>query len=307
MVVGQSPESAVVRAAMLEELGMPRRTIYRRCLSGGPWRRLLPGIILLHSGTPTDRQRIDAALLRGGRGTMITGLWAARLHGLIRTPRPGPVHILVPAEREITSTGFTVVERTTRLPEPVICGGVPLAPPHRAVLDGARRLRGFDTIRAMLAEPIQQGLCTPRMLEVELADGSQRGSALPRRALIELLGGAHSVAEGDAFWLWKRADLPECERNVKVYDLAGHYIATPDAWCDEVAFAWEIDSQECHFGSEGYAKTLERNTRYAAAGIVVVQTLPSRIRREPERVIRQLRAAYEAACRRPRPPVRMAA
>lgn len=238
---------------------------------------------------------------------MLTGLWAAHQHGLVRIPRPTDVHILVPAEREITSAGFTIVERTTRLPDPVMRDGVPLAPAHRAVLDGARRLRDFDTIRAMLAEPIQRGLCTPRMLEVELADGSQRGSALPRRALIELLGGAHSVAEGDAFWLWQRAGLPECVRNVRLYDLAGHYIATPDGWCDEVGFAWEIDSKECHFEPAGYAKTLERNTRYATAGIIVVQTLPSRIRREPEAVIRELREAYAAACRRPRPPVRMAA
>jgi hypothetical protein len=68
----------VVRTAELEALGMDRRTIYRRCRPGGPWRPLLPGIILLLPGEPTDRQRIDAALLRGGESAQITGLWAAR-------------------------------------------------------------------------------------------------------------------------------------------------------------------------------------------------------------------------------------
>lgn len=297
----------VVRVAALEALGMPRRTIYQRCLPGGPWRRLLPGIVKLDPSEPTDEQRVTAALLRGGKGSMVTGLWSAAHQGLRRIPDPTSVHILVPEPRRVTSTGFVVVERTTRLPEPLIRDGVPCAPIHRAVLDAARRMRDFDVIRAMLAEAIQRRRCTPQALECELERGCQRGTALPRRAMMELLGGAQSVAEGDAFWLWKRAGLPECERNVPVFDANGGYIATPDAWVDEVAFAWEVDSREFHFELEGYAATLARNARYAAAGIVVVQTLPSRIRNEPDAVIAELRDAFEAARRRPRPPVRKAA
>lgn len=305
--MGTKKNHDVVRAATLEGLGMPRRTIYRRCLPGGPWRRLLPGIVLLNPAEPNDRQRIDAALLRGGDDALITGNWGARLHGLKRTPEPSGVHVLVPAEREVSSAGFVTVERTTRLPRAVVRGGVPLAPVTRAVLDATRRMRDFDAIRAMLAEAIQRGRCTPEALVRELDQGSQRGSALPRRALVELLGGAHSVAEGDGLWLWKRAGLPEPVRNVKIYDASGAYIGTPDAWLDEVAFGWEIDSVECHFELPDYAKTLDRNNRSAAAGILIVQTLPSRIRREPATVIRELRETYEAACRRPRPPVHMAA
>jgi hypothetical protein len=43
-----------------------------------------------------------------------------------------------------------------------------------------------------------------------------------------------------------------------------------------------------------------------AAGIVVAQTTPSRLRREPDQVLRELEAAYRQAQRRPRPPVQMA-
>lgn len=265
---------------------------------------MLPGIILLSAAEPNDRQRLQAALLRGGASVLVTGFWAARLHGLKRVPEPESVHILVPAEREITSVGFTLVERTTRLPPVVRRKDVPLAPVVRAVLDAARRMRDFDSIRALLAEPVQRRMCTPQQLASELEHGSQRGSALPRRALTELLAGAHSVAEGDSFWLWKKAGLPDCVRNVAVYTSSGEYIAKPDSWCDEVALAWEIDSKEFHMQAEDYARTLARNTRYAAAGVIVVQTLPSRLRDEPEAVIRELWSAYEAARSRPRPPVR---
>ena len=90
--------------------------------------------------------------------------------------------------------------------------------------------------------------------------------------------------------------------NVKVFDRNGTYVAKPDAWCDEVAFAWEIDSVTYHGEGDHFLKTLARNARYAAAGIGFLQTPPSRLRTEPEAVLKELRAAYAAAAARPRPP-----
>ena len=91
--------------------------------------------------------------------------------------------------------------------------------------------------------------------------------------------------------------------NLPVFDSSGQFVAIPDAWCDDVALASEIDSFEWHLNAKGYARTVARNTRYAGAGIVVVQTLPSRLRDDPEGVISELRAAYAAAKARPRPAV----
>jgi hypothetical protein len=87
---------------------------------------------------------------------------------------------------------------------------------------------------------------------------------------------------------------------VRIYDQGGNYIAMPDTWCDDVAMAWEIDSLSFHL-RRNFASTLARNTRYAGTGVVVVQTLPSRLRKEPSAVIKELRAAYQAAKLRPRP------
>lgn len=282
---------------------MPRSSVYRRCLPGGPWRRLLPGIILLHPTEPSAEQQLRAALLRGGASAMITGIWALRRHGLRQIPEPDDVHILIPDEREITSSGFVLVERTTRLPDPLERDGVPIAPIHRAVLDASRRIRNFDTVQAMLAESVQRKRCPPDRLDKELRLGSQRGSAIPRRALQAILHGAESVAEADAWEIWKLAGLPPAEWNVRVFDEHGTFVAKPDAWCDEVAFAWEIDSRKWHSEGNDYSNTLDRNARYAAAGIAVLQTLPIRLRTEPDRVIAELRAAYAAAQRRPCPPL----
>ena len=90
---------------------------------------------------------------------------------------------------------------------------------------------------------------------------------------------------------------------MKLFDVLGRYIATPDAWCEEVAFAWEIDSLTHHVGYQDLATTMARNTRYTTAGVVVLQTLPARLRTEPGKVLAELQAAYEIARGRPRPDV----
>ena len=103
--------------------------------------------------------------------------------------------------------------------------------------------------------------------------------------------------------VWNRTGLPALKWNPELYDMNGQFIGRPDGWCPEVGLAWEIDSYEFHFGKADYARTLQRNTAYAAHGIVVVQTLPNRLRAEPERVAAELRSAYQAALGRPRPQV----
>jgi len=101
--------------------------------------------------------------------------------------------------------------------------------------------------------------------------------------------------------VWERTGLPKPSWNVPLRDSSGTYIGTPDAWFAEVRLAWEIDSYEFHFERPDYANTISRNTRYAAAGIVVVQTLPNRLRSHPETVAAELTAAYRASKARATP------
>ncbi|MFI9386845.1 hypothetical protein [Kutzneria sp. NPDC052558] len=296
----------VIKVSELCRLGVPEGTSYRRCQPGGPWRWLLPGIVMLSNGRPTMSQRVAAALLHGGPQAMVTGTEAARRHGLRQVPDGDAVHLLLPHQSRVRSAGFVHVERTIHLPVKVLREGIPLAPVDRAVLDAVRRWRVADPVRALLTEAVQRGRCSPSDLLAELDSGSQRGTALPRRVLMEVCDGARSVAEAHALRLWRRAKLPKATWNHPVHGPDGRFIAVPDAWCDDVALAWEIDSFEWHSDAKGYARTVARNTRYAGAGIVVVQTLPSRLRDDPVGVVSDLRTAYEAAKARPRPAVSLA-
>jgi hypothetical protein len=301
-------DPAVVRVSLLEGIGVPRRSIARRCEPGGPWRRLLPGVVLLGDTEPTREHRVRAALLHGREGAMVTGLWALRGYGLTELPELGDIRVLVPAGRAVASTGFVTVERTTRLPQPQVRGEIALAPAPRSVADAVRRLSGYETVLAIMAEAVRRGRCTVRALTAELDQGTRRGTALARRALLPLTAGVHSLAVIEAWRLWDRTGLPGCRWNVAVHDSTGSPIATADAWLDEVAMAWEIDSGDSGDSADNGAEFLAaaaKKERCAAAGIVVLRTSPARLRAEPGAVIAEIRAAYEIASGRPRPDVRI--
>jgi hypothetical protein len=300
----------VATARQLVAAGTTERTVYRRCLDGGPWTRLLPGVILLSNGTPTRDQQLRAALLLGGPDAMVTGLEACRRHGLRRGPRqrssmPGDeVHILVPARRQVRSVGFVHVERTRRLPAAVTRGAVALAPLPRACIDATRRLSDPGDVTELLADAVQRGLCGPAALVRELESGSRRGTAVPRAVLRELDAGVRSAAEREAKALWARSGLPEARWNVHVYDACGQLLGIVDCWVEEVAMAWEVESTEWHLSPIDHTRTVERAAAFVAAGVIYTASKPSTIRADPEGVIAMLRATYAHAVARPRPALR---
>jgi hypothetical protein len=199
----------VVRAARLVELGVPESTVYARCRPGGPWQLLLPGTVLLCSGTPTPDQLVVAALLYAGDGAVVTGLVEARRQGVRRGPATGDaVQVLVRHDHQPASRGHVTVERTRRMPQPVVRRGIPLAPVARAVIDAARRLADPREIVELLSDPVQRGLCTVADLVAEVEAAQRQGTAVPRALLRDVSAGARSAAETDARRLWRSTGLP---------------------------------------------------------------------------------------------------
>jgi hypothetical protein len=302
----------VATAKQLVEAGVPERTVYHRCLDGGPWQNPLPGIILLFSGRPTRRQSVLAAVLLGGPGAMVTGAEACRRHGLRRGPARlradedpvDEVHLLVPAARQLRSVGYLHVQRTKPLPEPVVRSGVPLAPLPRACIDAARRLATDAEIAEVLSDAVQRRLCSVAELLQELDASSRRHTAMPRRVLRSIAEGVRSAAELDAKRMWHRTGLPSPMWNVDVCTEQGVFLGRADCWLDDVAMVWEIESTEWHLSPEDHNRTVERAARFTAAGAVYIATKPSRIRTDRAGVVRLLRAAYAQAAARPRPRLR---
>ena len=299
----------VATARQLVAVGFSERTVYKRCLPGGPWRRLLPGVVSLFTGTPTPGQYVHAALLLCGPEALVTGLEACRRHGIRRGPlrgadhseRPPEVHVLVPAARQVRSVGYVHVERTYRLPTAVVRGGVPLAPVPRACIDAARRLDRAGEITELLSDAVQRGLCTVGALGHELDDTTRRGTAVPRSVLRDVAEGVRSAAERQAKALWRRSGLPEAWWNVAVHDEGGRFLGIADCWVDGVAMVWETESSEWHLSPADHDATVERAAAFTAAGAVYTATKPKKLRTDPQGVAATLRATYERARTRPRP------
>ncbi len=57
---------AVITRAQAADCGLSLAEIRHRIRPGGPWQRLLPGVYLAVTGTPTQRQTEIAALRRAG-------------------------------------------------------------------------------------------------------------------------------------------------------------------------------------------------------------------------------------------------
>lgn len=293
----------VLTRAELHELGVTQRMIWTRVRPGGPWQRLLPGVILLRNGTPTRAQLTEAALRYAGKGAIVTGLAAASLHGLRKLPLAEHVHLLIPHDLKRVTHEFALVERTTRLPPTTLKQGFRTADLTRAVLDATRRMTRREPAEALIAEAVQRGRTTPRKLRQELTAGSDRGAALPRACLVAIEEGARSTAEARGVELAKRSGLPPVRWNVRLRTPGGLLLPSPDGWFDKVCLAWEIDSYAYHLSPTDYRRTLQRHNVMTTHGIIVVHTLPSQLTTEPETVIKQLRDAYEHARRRPRPDI----
>jgi hypothetical protein len=241
----------VIAVCVLVALGVPETTVYRRCRAGGPWQLLAPGIVLLSTGTPTRRQYLRAALLHGGAGTLVTGLDAARAHGLRRGDLPEHVHVLIPGARQVRSVRNIVVERSQRLPpKPLVRDGLPVVPLERCVLDAVRRLRDESDIAAILTEPVQRRMVLKETLEDELDAGCRKGSATPRKVLRAIRAGVRSAAEFDVrTWWLSRPELAPPLFNVALFDERQTFLGIADVYDEEVGLVVPVDSVEQHFAT----------------------------------------------------------
>lgn len=300
----ESGADYVIPSAHLRALGAAAGTIVHRCAPGGPWQRILPGLVLLHNGVPTARQRCRAAQDYAGADSLLTGHAALGLHGFANSATMNDVHVLIPHANHRKSISFVKVERTIRLPNPIDRNGIRVAPVSRSLIDAARGTRNLNTCRTLFTEAIQRGLTNPIELAAELAAGTIRGTALARRVLAELFGDAHSVAELDAQRLYATTGLPPMQFNVDIVDEPGTFIARPDGWLDSVGMAWEIDSLSHHLSVPDHERTIRRRATMQRHSIVVVQHLPTQLRNDVGTVLADLRQGYASASARPRPNVR---
>ena len=279
----------------LEELGLPGSTISHRSRPGGPWQRPLPGIVVAHSGTLTQRQRVISAVKYAGRGAVVTGATALTEAGFRSAPRGDKIHVLVPHERHRKSSGFVVIERTIIDPESHTTQGISYAHPARAVIDACRRERNLNAVRGLVAEAVQRRHASITALAAEIRKGSTRGSALPRRVMREIRAGVRSVAEAQARKIIMASSLPPPRWNRTLETRAGVALATVDAYWEAFGVVLEIDSVEWHLSPEDYRRTQRRHAWLGRHGLVVIPFGPADVDRDPELLVSTIRDTLAAS------------
>jgi very-short-patch-repair endonuclease len=292
-------ESVISRTEALG-CGMTPSQLRHRVRPEGPWQRLLPGVYLTVTGTPTRVQTELAALRYAGCGSVITGLAALRRHG-IRVPESQAITVLIPGGRVRESRAYVRVWPTTRMPEFVFTdGAVRFADAARAVADAARELGSFRDVRAVAADAVQRGRCRIDQLAEELAHAPMRQSAWLRRTLAEVADGVRSAAEGDLRSLIRAAGLPAPIFNARLY-IGPDLLAVVDAWWPDAGVAVEVDSREWHLSPEDSQRTARRSRGMSAKGIIMLHVTPHQIKTEAEKIVTDIRDALESG--RARPPL----
>jgi len=283
--------------------GMPVHQLRYRTRPGGPWQRLLPGVYLTVTGTPTRAQTEMAAMRYAGPGSVVTGIAALRRHG-IRARESKVITVLIPAGHVRASRSFVRVWPTTRMPEFVMAdGAIRFTLAARAVADAARELGSFREMRAVAASAVQRRRCRLDQLIEELDRGPMRQSGWLRRALAEVADGVRSVAEGDLRTLIRAAGLPAPVFNARLY-VGRTLLAVADAWWPDAGVAVEVDSREWHLSPDDWQRTQRRHARMGAHGIIVVPITPQQIRTEADRVVANIGDALQSGRARPVPGIR---
>jgi hypothetical protein len=285
-------QHGVISRQQAEGIGLTADAIRHRIRRGGPWQRILPGVYVTVTGTPTTEQMEMAALLYAGRYATITGLAALRRYGFV-VPPTNVIDVLVPTTCYRTSISYVRLRRTSRIPARVGENNyIQIAPIPRAVVDAALSLTNVRDVRALVAGLVQQRRCTIEQLEAELGQSRLKGSSTLRLVFAEVAAGAESAPEIDLMKLITRARLPTPLYNPRLY-LGEKFLAKPDAWWKEMSVAAEVDSREWHLGPEDWQRTMIRHDVLAAAGIQVLHLTPAMIRTEPAEVVGMIRQALQ--------------
>ena len=305
-----STQGGLVTYRQLQALGMSQSTISRWTRTGGRWQRLLPAVYLLHRGTPTAEERLNAAGLYAGPQAMFTGVGGLHLHGLRNVPGPFAavqLHTLVPRQQQTQSAGFVTIERTQRQPIAVVRGGFPVAPLPRALFDAGRRSPSRQATRGYVLAALQRGLLDIDELKAEVTQGQRQWTAVLRDVLGEGAAGVRSIPEAELRRILATAGLEEPLWNARLEAITGEFIAEPDGYYPALALALEVDSRQYHFtNSDHYEQTWRRHGRYATHGIAVLRIMPTDITKHPDRVLDAVRAAMAAQKGKPLPQIRVA-
>jgi very-short-patch-repair endonuclease len=279
----------VATIAALVAAGLSRHVLANR-LNSGKWQRVLPGVIVAHSGPISRAQQYRAAVLYGGPAAVLSHQSAGELLGL--RIDDSTVTITIPHGRRKPSTQFVETHQSQRPLRATTRLGLPCTTVARTVIDIAAQMQRLNDVRAVVSDAVQRRMTTIDNIVAEAARAPKRGMALLNQVIEEVDRGTRSAPEAEFLTLLRRAGLPEPEFNADVQVFGRHYVV--DALWRDVRVIIEIDGMAWHLDGSRWQSDLERQNALHAAGYIVLRFPPARLRADPDGVLAELRAVLRA-------------
>jgi hypothetical protein len=237
--------------------------------------------------------RATAALLRGGEGTVLSHISAARTWGIVESSTKGEIHISLASRRGLTSTDGISVHRPRALPtsDTTTHRGFPVTTPERTVRD-LLHVSTVSEVTRMLEQMVTVLGRDPDELHAW-------GSALPHvsgrrkleRALDDVVGPAvlRSELERTFRSLCQDAGLPMPETNVRL----GPWEV--DALYRDQCVALELDSWRFHGGRWQFHRDRRKGLALNRLGYEVIRLTWPQVKHESKEVADTLRAVLARA------------
>jgi hypothetical protein len=300
---------SVAHRRTLQRLGVDKDRV-RRAIRSGRWQEPVPGVVVLHSGALTRRERLLTALEWAGVAGRLSHTSALLLHGArveeplarrwvagvrghyVDPPDAGLVQVTVPHGRHLASVEFVVVHQTRRPLGDLIVDGLRTTTVARAVVDVALTAERRSAVDHVVADALQKGLVDVDELVAEVRLTGRRATPWLREAVRDAARGLRSVGESDLRRVIVAAGLPEPEWNAEVVTSDGVFFL--DAYWRRQRVGAEADGASFHLSAADWTKDLRRQNAVQATGIRLFRFPVRRLRWEQDQCGAELARALQA-------------
>ena len=294
----------------LANLGVGKDRI-RRAVRAGRWQAPLPGVVVLHSGALTRRERYLAALAWAGPHGRLSHTSALLLHRARITepfaPRrvagvrgdyeqpedAGLVQVTVPHGRHLASVGFVVVHQSRRPLGDLVVDGFPTTTAARAAIDVALTADRRRDVDHVIADVLQKRLAQVEDLAAETRAAGRLVTPWLRMTLAEAALGIRSVGEADLRAVVRDARLPEPEWGASLETTGGTVFL--DAYWRRQRLAAEADGAAFHLNAKDWEEDLVRQNAISGEGVRVLRFAVRRLRAQRKACGAEIWAAYRAS------------
>ena len=287
-----------------------RKDRIRRAVQAGRWQEPVPGVVVLHSGGLTRRERHQVALSWGGPEARLSHTSALVLHrarvvepfargrvagvrgDYVQPEDAGLVQVSVPHGRHLASSGFVVVHQSRRPLGDLVVEGLRTTTAARAAIDVALTADRRRDVDHVIADVLQKGLAGLDELAEEARAAGRLVRPWLRATLADAVRGVRSVGEADLRAVVRAAGLPEPEWSAPLRTRAG--TVWLDAYWREKRLAAEADGAAFHLNAADWSNDLERQNAILGEGVRVLRFAVRRLRSQASACGSEIWAAYRA-------------